>query len=145
MRLLCSLWRQPASSWGAGIIKSDSKEEEEAPGTWAGRWGQPRHSPPGPPGPADAGRRSCPPVAWQVQATRSCLGERTTRVCWKPRSRLLVVPWQKAWGGEGPTPRPVISSRSRLSTGCWLRTPRGSEVTVRASCPRACLGQLQQQ
>lgn len=28
MRLLCSLWRQPASSWGAGIIKSDSKEEE---------------------------------------------------------------------------------------------------------------------
>lgn len=30
MRLLCSLWRQPASSWGAGIIKSDSKEEEEA-------------------------------------------------------------------------------------------------------------------
>ena len=30
MRLLCSLWRQPASSWGVGIIKSDSKEEEEA-------------------------------------------------------------------------------------------------------------------
>ena len=50
-------------------------QEEEAPGTWAGHWGQPQRLPPGPPVPADGGWRSCLPVAWQVQATHSRLGE----------------------------------------------------------------------
>lgn len=56
-------------------------QEEAAPGAWAGRRGQPQCLPPGPPVPADGGWRSCPPVAWQVQTTHSCLGERMTESC----------------------------------------------------------------
>lgn len=72
-----------AVSGGGSVLLGQwlPSQEEEAPGTWASRWGQPRRSPPGPPVPADGGQRSCPPVAWQVQAAHSCLGERTTESC----------------------------------------------------------------
>lgn len=74
------------TAWGLSQVSALlgqwlSSQEKEAPGTWAGRWRQPWRSPPGPPVPAAGERRSCPPVAWQVQAVHSCLGERTTESC----------------------------------------------------------------